>query len=56
MRTMCAIELKDRKKVNDLMLMLGMEWNDRSVSQHKRCALVWTLLRKEVGHILHKWH
>ena len=51
---MCGVELKDRKRVKDLMLMLGLnEAVDQLVVTNNVC-LYGHVLRREDGHVLRR--
>ena len=51
-RAMCGLQLKDRKRSMDLMLMLGL---NQTIDQLAMANIVWCyghVLRREDGHVL----
>ena len=43
-RALCWVQLKDRKRSKDLMLMLAFNETNRLVGYGKQCSLVWSFV------------
>ena len=51
-RAMCGVQLKDRKKSNDLMLMYGLNENINRLAMANSVCWYGHVLRREDGHVL----
>ena len=54
MRAMCGVQLTDRKRPKDLMLMLGLSETNRSVGYGRQCSLVWSCVEERGWSCLEK--
>ena len=52
-RVMCGVQLKDRKRAKDLMLILGLNETDQ-ISMENNVCWCGHVSGKEYGHILRK--
>ena len=43
---MCGVQLRDRKRSNDLMLMLGLNRTVDQLAVEKQCLLVWSCVEE----------
>ena len=47
MISMCGVELKDRKRSQDLMLILGLNEYCGAVGYVKQCSLIWSCVEQK---------